>query len=220
MLIGPLVLASAVDGWSGEVGGPHPLRHGTLDELAAVLPAGTSLMAQPAAIEHFLEELDGQPPDWVTLYGHGHHNPGLDDRLFSLNRERDAKREGRPALGKPLAFVWAGLLSCYDAATGGFPVALGPRFIRTGWGMVRFKPDDAPSNLSVVTDESDRTAFERRLAQGEPVEIDVVMTGGLIPEESVVYDFSHDEEGLGLIMPFVRIEQVYFLITGRQEIRR
>ena len=48
----------------------------------------------------------------------------------------------------------------------------------------------------------------------------MVMTGGLIPEESVVYDFSHDEEGLGLIMPFVRIEQVYFLITGRQEIRR
>jgi hypothetical protein len=34
------------------------------------------------------------------------------------------------------------------------------------------------------------------------------MTGRLIPEESIVYDFSHEEEGLGLIMPFVRVEQV------------
>jgi hypothetical protein len=177
-------------------------------------------LTHPDAVEHFLEDLDGQPPDWVTVYGDGHHDPGLDDRLFSLNRERDAKREGRTALRKPIAFMWAGLLSPYDREAGGFRVALGPRFVRTSWGMVRFKPDDAPSNLSVVTDESDRTAFERLLAQNEPVEIDVVMTGGLIPEESVVYDFSHDEEGLGLIMPFVRIEQVYFLITGRQEIRR
>ena len=220
MLIVALLLASVEEGWSGEVGGPGRLRHMPLDEIAAILPAGTSLMTHPDAIEHFLEELDGQPPDWVTVYGHGHHNPGLDDRLFDLNRERDAKREGRPALAKPLAFVWAGLLSRYDPDTGGFPVALGPRVIRTSWGIVRFKPDDAPSNLSAVPDTSDRTKFERLLAQGEPVEIDVVMAGNLVPEESIVYDFSHDEEGLGLIMPFVRIEQVYFIMTGQDEISR
>jgi hypothetical protein len=34
----------------------------------------------------------------------------------------------------------------------------------------------------------------------------VVMTGRLIPDESVVYDFSHDQDGLGLIMPVVRVE--------------
>ena len=220
MRILALVLASVGEGWSGEVGGPGPLRHVTSEELAAILPVGTLLMTHPETIEHFLEELDGKPPDWVAIYGHGHHSPGLDDRLFDLNRERDEKRDGRAALAKPLAFVWAGSLSRYDPDAGGFPVAVGPRFIRTSWGMVRFKPDDAPSNLSVVTDASDRTKFERLLEQGEPVEIDVVMTGNLIPEESIVYDFSHEEEGLGLIMPFVRIEQVYYIMTERDKIRR
>jgi hypothetical protein len=38
------------------------------------------------------------------------------------------------------------------------------------------------------------------------------MTGRLIPQESIVYDFSHDEEGLGLIMPLVRVEQVDFVM--------
>ena len=210
-----LALASVVDGWGGEVGGSAPLRHSTLDELAALLPAGMTLMTHPEAIEHFLEELDGQPPDWGTIYGDGHHDPGLDDRLFRLNRERDGKRDGRPALVKRLAFVWAGLVSRYDPEIGGFPVALGPRFIRTSWGMVRFKPDEAPSNLSVIMDASDEAKFEGLLAQGQAVEIDVVMTGALIPEESIVYDFSHDEEGRGLIMPFVRVEQVYVVLTGR-----
>jgi hypothetical protein len=37
------------------------------------------------------------------------------------------------------------------------------------------------------------------------------MTGRLVPDESLVYDFSHDQEGRGLIMPFVRVEQVDFL---------
>ena len=212
-LILALLLSSVVDGWSGEVEGSGPLLHSTLDELASLLPAGMSVMTHPAAIEKFLSELDGHPPDWPAIYGQGHHDPGLDERLFRLNRERDAQRDGRSALAKPLAFVWAGLLSRYDPEIGGFHVALGPSFIRTSWGMVRFKPDEAPSNLSVLTDASDRNKLEGLLAGGEPVEIDVVMTGGLIPEESIVYDFSHDEEGLGLIMPFVRVRQVYFVMA-------
>jgi len=40
------------------------------------------------------------------------------------------------------------------------------------------------------------------------------MTGRLIPGESLVYDFSHEEEGLGLIMPFVRVEQVDFVLPA------
>ena len=39
------------------------------------------------------------------------------------------------------------------------------------------------------------------------------MMGRLIPEESLVSDFSHDEEGLGLIMPVVRIERVEYLLV-------
>jgi len=40
------------------------------------------------------------------------------------------------------------------------------------------------------------------------VDADVLMTGRLSYEESLVYDFSREEEGRGLIMPVVRIEAV------------
>lgn len=169
-------------------------------------------MMRPEVVEEFLRELDGQPPDWSGLYGHGHHDSGYDDRLFALNRQRDANRAGKPALSKPLAFAWIGTLSGYDAAIGGYPVAIGPKFIKTSWGMVRFKPEEAPSNLRVTTDAFPPTDVHRALEEGQPVEIDVVMTGTLVPEESIVYDFSHDEEGLGLLMPFVKVERVDFVM--------
>lgn len=213
-LILPLVLAfvGEREGLSGDLGGPGPLRHLTLDQLGSLLPPGTVVMVHPASVEEFLVELDGQPPDWKALYGRGHHDPGHDDRLFALNRERDAKREGRPALSKTIAFAWTGTLSGYDPLIGGFPVALGPKFIKSSWGMVRFKPEESPGNLSLVTDPADQQALQRVLDEGQPVEIEVVMTGKLISDESIVYDFSHDEEGLGLIMPFVRVEQVDFVM--------
>jgi len=40
------------------------------------------------------------------------------------------------------------------------------------------------------------------------------MTGRLIPDESVVYDFSHDQEGLGVIMPVVKVERLDYLLTN------
>ena len=40
------------------------------------------------------------------------------------------------------------------------------------------------------------------------------MTGRLIPDEPVVYDFSHDQEGLGLIMPVVKVERLDYLLTN------
>jgi hypothetical protein len=210
MLLIAFTLTGAGSG--GELGGSGPLRHLAIDGLAAFLPQGTTLMMRPDAVEEFLMELDGQPPDWSGVYGHGHHDPGHDDRLFALNRERDAKRQGKPALSKQVAFVWTGTLSRYDAAIGGYPVAIGPKFIKTSWGMVRFKPEEAPGNLSVAPDASHQIQVQRLLEQGQPVEIDVVMTGRLIPDESIVYDFSHDEEGLGLIMPFVKVERVDFVM--------
>lgn len=203
-----IALVLTGEGRSGELGGSSALRHLGLDELDSILPPGTTLLTRPSSIEEFLTELDEEPPDWSAVYGHGHHDPGHDDRLFALNRERDANREGKPALLKQVAFTWTGALSRYDPVIGGFPVALGPNFIKTTWGMVRFKPEEIPGNLSVATNTAQQVQLERLLEQGQPVEIDVVMTGRLIPEESIVYDFSHDEEGLGLIMPFVRLEQV------------
>src|SRR5215475_8791664 len=200
----------SIEAWSEEVGGQGPLRFLSSDNLQTIIPA--SLMVQPSAVEQFLTELDGQPPDWATVYGNGHHDPGHDDRLFGLNRERDAKRAGRPALSKRLAFCWTGELSQYNPQLGGFPVALGAKFMKTSWGMVRFKPEEAPGNLSVTTDLVHRQQFQHQLEQGQAVEIEVVMTGVLNPDEAIVYDFSHDEEGLGLIMPFVRVERVDFVM--------
>jgi len=214
MLLLIIAFTTVVESWSAESGGPRPLRHLTVDQLQAILPAGTEAMIQPAAIEEFLEELDGRPPDWGMVYGGGHHDPGLDDRLFALNRERDAARVGREALSKRIAFVWSGSLSRYDPTVGGFPVAIGPKVIKTRWGIVRFKPEDAPGNLTAVTEASDQVRFERLLREGLSIEIDVVMAGRLIPQESIVYDFSHDEEGVGLIMPFVRVEEVAFLMAA------
>ena len=87
-------------------------------------------------------------------------------------------------------------------------VAVGPEFNSTGWGMVRFKPEEFPSNLRVKLDKKLAGRISRSLAKHETVQVVVVMAGVLIPSESVIYDFSHDQEGVGLIMPVVRVEQV------------
>lgn len=187
--------------------------HVSHESLRAVLPHDTHLLLDPASIEQFLDDLDGSPPDWATVYGHGHHDPGHDDRLFALNRAQDAKREGNRALSRRITFVWLGELSPYTHGAGGFPVALGRKFISTRWGIVRFKPEEAPGNLVVVVGARQREQLQREIERRQHLEIEVVMTGRLIPEESLVYDFSHDEEGCGLIMPFVRVEQVDFRLT-------
>ena len=207
-----VTLATAGEAVSEDLGNRGPLRLVTFEQLQTILPQGIRLMMRPADIEQFLAELDEEPPDWRVVYGHGHHDPGHDDRLFALNRDRDAKREGRAALRDQVAFAWAATLSDYDPVMGGFPVAIGPKFIKTRWGMIRFKPEDAPANLTVDVEGASRDHLQRRLADGQSVEIDVVMTGQLVPEESIVYDFSHDEEGLGLIMPVVRVEHVEFVM--------
>lgn len=192
--------------------GVRPLHMG-LEAAVTSLPPHTHLLVDRSAIEQFLVELDGQPPDWAKVYGHGHHDPGHDERLFALNRERDAGREGKVPLQWLIAFVWAGELSGFDEQEGGFRVALGPKFNRTGWGEVRFKHEDLPAMLIALA--GDRTlGLKARLQQGERLAVDLLMAGRLIPEESLVYDFSHEEEGRGLIMPVVRIEAVEFILKG------
>jgi hypothetical protein len=196
-----------------DINGARPLLILEHDKLRTILPSGTHLLTETKAIERFLDELDVAPPDWAVVYGHGHHDPGHDDRLFNLNRERDAKREGKPALQWRIMFLWPGELSGYDPKTGGFSVAVGPKFTATRWGIVRFKPEDLPSNLMVIPNPSQREMLRHKFETGQRIEVAVAMTGRLIPEESIVYDFSHEEEGRGLIMPVVRIERLDYLLV-------
>lgn len=210
-----LVLAWAMPGMvsGGEASGFHPLHH-TLPAALASLPAGSHLLLHREPIEQFLAALDGSPPNWAQVYGRGHHDPGHDDRLFALNRQRDALREGKAPLGWLITVSWLGELSRFDEAEGGFRVALGPKSIRTAWGEVRFKHEDLPATL-IASAGAATADFQARLQRGERIEIDVLLCGRLIPEESLVYDFSHEVEGLGLIMPVVRVEDVAFVVAER-----
>src|SRR5215475_8581953 len=99
----------------------------------------------------------------AMVYSHGHHDPALDERLFMLNRERDAKRAGNPALTQLVTFVWFGELSRYDEEAGGFRVALGPKLTPTRWGLVRFKYEDLQGELVAKASGTLRGELELRL---------------------------------------------------------
>jgi hypothetical protein len=207
-----LTLGSGGEGWAEDDIGTRPLLTITRNDLSTILPQDYHLLIDSGSIERFLELLDGTPPDWGLVYGHGHHDPNLDERLFALNRERDAKRAGKKALRWTVVFLWSAELSRYDPTADGFRLAIGPIFTQTRWGMVRFKPEDVPSNLVVIPESKTRDLLRRQLAAGRKIDIEVVMVGRLIPDESLVYDFSHEEAGLGIIMPVVRIERVEYLL--------
>ena len=207
-----VVFGFPVPALSGDLPGVRPLFRAGNGDLSSLLPKGSLLLTAPDTIEAFLSALDGQPPDWATVYGTGHHEPEHDERVFQLNRDRDAGRKGKEALRWQVTFLWSGQLSTYDPASGGFAVALGPDSIRTRWGTVRFKAEELPANLMAVPDADSRDRLLRPQTSS-PVEIEVVMTGRLIPDESIIYDFSHEEEGQGVIMPVVRIEQVDYVLV-------
>ena len=196
--------------------GPRPLRTILPAKLASILPSDTHILIERTTIEAFLTTLEGAPPDWATVYGYGHRDPRHDERLFNLNRERDAAREGNSVLNRRVAFVWPGELSRFDPKTKSYAVAVGPELNSTGWGLVRFKPEEFPSNLRVRPDKEFAARISRSLAKREKVHVLVVMAGVLIPSESIIYDFSHEEEGVGLIMPVVRVEQVEVLFKRPQ----
>jgi hypothetical protein len=208
-----LITGSSGKGWAEDALGTRPLLTIALKDLHTILPRDCHILIDSHSIEQFLDALDGNPPDWNLVYSHGHHYSGLDERLFALNRERDAKRAGKKALQWTVVFLWSGELSRYDPTTGGFGLAIGPIFTRTRWGVVRFKPEEVPSNLVVIPNSSTREVLRRQLDAGLKIDIEIAMAGRLIPDESLVYDFSHDEEGLGIIMPVVRIERVEYLLA-------
>ena len=206
-----LTVGSVGEGWAEDAIGTRPLLTIARKDLHTILPSDCHILIDPHSIEQFLDVLDGNPPDWGLVYGHGHHDPALDERLFTLNRDRDAKRQGKEALQWTVVFLWSADLSRYDPTTGGFSLAIGPIFTPTRWGVVRFKPEEVPSNLVVIANPSIRDVLRRQLDAGRKIGIEIAMVGRLIPDESLVYDFSHDEKGLGIIMPVVRIERVEYL---------
>ena len=210
-----LTVGSVGEGWAEDAIGTRPLLTIARKDLHTILPPDCHILIDPHSIEQFLDALDRNPPDWGLVYGHGHHDPALDERLFTLNRERDAKRAGNPALRQLIAFVWFGELSRYDAEAGGFRIALGPMFTPTRWGVVRFKYEDFQGELVAKASATLRGELEQRFARGESVDITVAMTGRLIPDESVVYDFSHEQDGLGVIMPVVKVERLDYLLTNK-----
>jgi hypothetical protein len=206
-----LVYCGPAAGLAEDSFGIRPLHRG-LETALATLPPHIHQLLDRDAIERFLVELEDIPPDWPTVYGRGHHDPGHDERLFALNRERDARRQGKAPLGWLVAFVWLGELSYFDEQVGGFRVALGPKLNPTGWGDVRFKHEDLPATLGALAG-AETTRLKKRVSQGGLVDVDVLMIGRLIPAESLIYDFSHEENGRGLIMPVVRIEAVEFALN-------
>ena len=210
-----LTVGSVGEGRAEDALGTRPLLTIAPKDLHTILPPDSHILIDPLSIEQFLDALDETPPDWSLVYGHGHHGTARDERLFTLNRERDAKRAGNPALTQLIAFVWFGELSRYDAEAGGFRVALGPKFTPTRWGVVRFKYEDFRGDLVAKASATLRGELEQRFARGQPVDITVIMTGRLIPDESVMYDFSHDQEGLGVIMPVVKVERLDYLLTNK-----
>jgi len=206
-----LSVGSAGAGWAEDALGTRPLLTIARKDLHTILPPDCHILIDPHSIEQFLDALDGNPPNWDVVYGHGHHDPDYDERLFTLNRERDAKRAGKKALRWTVVFLWSAELSRYDPTTGGFNLAIGPILTPTRWGVIRFKPEEVPGNLVVIPDPSTREVLQRQINAGRKIDIEIAMMGRLIPEESLVYDFSHDEEGVGIIMPVVRIERVEYL---------
>jgi hypothetical protein len=208
-----LTVGSVGEGRAEDAIGTRPLLTIARKDLHTILPSDCHILIDPHSIEQFLDVLDGNPPDWGLVYGHGHHDPALDERLFTLNRDRDAKRQGKEALQWTVVFLWSADLSRYDPTTGGFSLASGPIFTPTRWGVVRFKPEEVPSNLVVIPNPSIRDVLRRQLDDGRKIGIEIAMVGRLIPDESLVYDFSHDEKGLGIIMPVVRIERVEYLMV-------
>jgi hypothetical protein len=170
------------------------------------------LLEEPTAIERFLEELDEAPPDWRAVLGGGPDASaeGRAERLFALNRARDRQRAGRPALSHRMTFFWSGVLSGYDAETGTFRVAIGPKHIPTRWGLVRFKPENLPPEFVTVPSPRQAGRLAARLARGETIEIDVAMTGRLVPEESIIYDHGHEDPSQGMVMPVVWVERIEY----------
>ena len=163
--------------------------------------------------ESFLKELEGQAPNWALL--HDQPDEEIGERLFTFNRIRDQAREGHPLLDRHIAFLWSGILRQYVPQHRGFRVAIGPEFTKTAWGVVRFKPFGLPDDLIAIPSADLRAALQRQLAERKKVEIKILFSGRLVPDESIMYAFSHDDPNQGMIIPVVQTEKVQFFLPSK-----
>lgn len=198
-----------------KVNGIQPLillEERTLHEaLHEMIPKQVRSLLLPQELEDFLQKLEGRSPDWAALQDPDHTKQS--ENLFQLNRTRDEARGiHEDLLQQPLAFVWSGILRKYLPEYQGFSVALGPEFTTTSWGVVRFKPMGLPDYLVAIPSPELADQLLMRQKQGRQIDVSVVWIGRLVPEESLIYAFSHEEEGVGMVMPVVFIQDVkYFL---------
>jgi len=175
-----------------------------------VIPSGVIFLNESSTTEQFLTKLEKHPPDWTYLFG-----KNVDeryDRLFDESEKRDALRVGNPTLTQPIAFLWDGFLTSVRDDKPGFAVSIGPRHIQTSWGIVRFKLANEPLEMTAMPPPKLFEALKKKRSQNEEIEIMILYRGTLIPEESLMYDFSTTKEGEGMILPIVKLTQVdYFL---------
>ena len=190
-----------------------PLGIGTLHYVSTtkaptLVPSHARPLLTSADQEKFLKELEGDIPNWSRL--HDSPTEELGERLFVFNRKRDQAREGDVLLKQPIAFIWSGLLRQYVPEHKGFTIAIGPDFTKTGWGVVRFKPVGLPQDMIAIPSLDLQELLTQQIAQGSKVEIKVLFIGRLLPEESIIYAFSHDDPSQGMIMPVVQVEKIHY----------
>lgn len=191
--------------------GVQPLLEREAQTLQSLIPPSIRPLFLAQEIEQFLQQLEGHAPDWTQL----RHADITEqsERLFQLNRQRDEIRTTKKGfLQQPIAFVWAGILRQYLPEYQGFSLALGPELTTTSWGIIRFKPIALPDYLVTIPSPTLREQLLARQQQGEQLDIIVVFIGTLIPDESIIYAFSHDGQHEGMILPVVSVQSLlYFL---------
>jgi len=191
--------------------GIQPLLELDGQSIHGLIPASSQYLILSGEIEQFLQKLESTPPDWTQL----RHSDitRQSERLFQFNRQRDKARAAKNAiLEKPVAFLWAGILRQYLPEYQGFSLALGPELTHTSWGIIRFKPLDLPNYLVAVPSLALRKELLVRQKQGEHIEIVVICIGALVPDESLIYGFSHDGHQKGMILPVVSIQNILYIL--------
>ena len=175
-----------------------------------IIPEDTRALLSPSEQEEYLSELENVPPTWKTL----HTQPGEEqgERLFRFNRARDTAREGHPLLTQRIGFLWSGILRTFNSEHQGFTVAMGPELTHTSWGIMRFKPVGLPDEMIAVPRKNLLLKLKSKISQGEEIEVTILFFGKLVPNESIMYGFSHDGNEEGMIMPFVQIDQVNYIL--------
>jgi hypothetical protein len=191
--------------------GVQPLLELDGQSIHDLIPASIQPLILSPEIEQFLHELEGAPPDWTQL----RHSDitKQSERLFRFNRQRDKTRAAKNAiLEKPIAFLWTGILRQYLPEYQGFFLALGPELTHTSWGIIRFKPINLPDYLVATPALDVRKQLVTQQEQGEVIEIVVVCIGTLVPDESLIYGFSHDGDHKGMILPVVSVKNILYIL--------